>query len=77
MEKAGIEPAATTLAGRVRYLSCHPHSGAEGSRTPGLFDATEALFLLSYSPMAAAAMPRRQSAGMAACRVMLTLWTCQ
>jgi len=27
--------------------------------------------------MAAAAMPRRQSAGMAACRVMLTLWTCQ
>ena len=22
---AGIEPASTTLAGRVRYLSCHPH----------------------------------------------------
>jgi hypothetical protein len=24
VEMAGIEPAATTLAGRARYLSCHP-----------------------------------------------------
>lgn len=31
VEMAGIEPAATTLAGRVRYLSCHPH----GDATPG------------------------------------------
>src|SRR5271163_3670089 len=35
---AGIEPAATTLAGRVRYLSCHPRGrcGARYSQSPGV-----------------------------------------
>jgi hypothetical protein len=30
VEMAGIEPAATTLAGRVRCLSCHPQTGRRG-----------------------------------------------
>jgi hypothetical protein len=35
VEMAGIEPAATTLAGRVRYLSCHPHGdAAPGTASP-------------------------------------------
>jgi hypothetical protein len=28
VEMAGIEPATATLAGRARYLSCHPHGQA-------------------------------------------------
>ena len=31
MEMAGIEPATATLAGRARYLSCHPHRQASAS----------------------------------------------
>jgi hypothetical protein len=31
----------------------NPGSGAEGTRTPGLLDAIEALFQLSYSPTSA------------------------
>ena len=66
VEMAGIEPAATTLAGRVRYLSCHP-LGRYGAR-------------YSQSPVVAglsfAASPR--SAGMAGLPIMvLTLLMCQ
>jgi hypothetical protein len=31
VEMAGIEPATATLAGRARYLSCHPRRGASAS----------------------------------------------
>ena len=34
MEMAGIEPATATLAGRARYLSCHPHRQASASFAP-------------------------------------------
>ncbi len=39
----------------VRHL---PLGGGEGNRTPGLFDATEALYQLSYTPEGVLRLPR-------------------
>ena len=36
VEMAGIEPAAATLAGRARYLSCHPRPAGFGIMCSGL-----------------------------------------
>lgn len=35
-----------------------PLGGGEGNRTPGLFDATEALYQLSYTPEGVLRLPR-------------------
>ena len=66
VEMAGIEPAATTLAGRVRYLSCHPRGrcGARYSRSPGV---------AGLSSAASLSFGRRGGLPI----MVLTLWICQ
>jgi hypothetical protein len=52
VEMAGIEPATATLAGRARYLSCHPRGQASANlRRLALFHGAHAMDVSIIQPV--------------------------